>query len=617
MLVSLEFIVIIQKWHIKDIYLKAFIFLLLTPFFFTACAPEYLEPEDEIYYTTPEIINENLSIGLFSPFEVPLVQEREYEFTATTDYKYVRVHFVNPEKGDRWISLRRLESFTSTSIFSQNLIIPKGTTRVEIGISNRANAKDSDVEIYAVYNKVYTLEQFKSVIEDEEFRRERDEDPYAVEERSVLESYETIVIDQKYTTKYPKSLKRGETYKFEIGPFDSSYCILNTSNDDTFSWLPVEKNKDKKFIIQYQIPSDAQKFRIVLSSTSTTFIESLVSFDLVGEIDRSKKSRITDETIVISSSSMSNLNIPVDDEKIYKVSVDSSASINSTKYNYCLLFCNALNGENLDFFVLDRIDDKYETNCFYVPQGTENISVYLSNDYFYSSNKIANINVCDLTSQNPLNAGKNIKKINNYKTDEVDAELKSYLESKKARELGKSNPDALVDICIDYIEKRSQDDFEKMKLLHDTLWYLASYDSDSLNTGDYYPWDYRTVLDRGLCVCAGFSRTFVYFCDRMGIRAIPVLGTGLKGTERTIEEVKDQNHAWTMVEINDGWYLLDVTWDCSNTENKERDNKYSCDYLIVDPNEFIKTHYPLNSEKQLITNPYGPEEMLSLLRSNN
>ena len=554
---------------------------------------------------------------MFSPFEVPLVQEREYEFTATTDYKFVRVHFVNPEKGDRWISLRRLESFTSTSIFSQNLIIPKGTTRVEIGISNRANAKDSEVEIYAVYNKVYTLEKFKSVIENEEFRRERDEDPYAVEERSVLESYETIVIDQKYTTKYPKSLKRGETYKFEIGPFDSSYCILNTSNDDTFSWLPVEKNKDKKFIIQYQIPSDAQKFRIVLSSTSTTFIESLVSFDLVGEIDRSKKSRITDETIVISSSSMSNLNIPVDDEKIYKISVDSSASINGTKYNYCLLFCNALNGENLDFFVLDRIDDKYETNCFYVPQGTENISVYLSNDYFYSSNKIANINVCDLTSQNPLNAGKNIKKINNYKTDEVDAELNSYLESKKARELGKSNPDALVDICIDYIEKRSQDDFEKMKLLHDTLWYLASYDSDSLNTGDYYPWDYRTVLDRGLCVCAGFSRTFVYFCDRMGIRAIPVLGTGLKGRERTIEEVKDQNHAWTMVELNDGWYLLDVTWDCSKTENKERDNKYSCDYLIVDPNEFIKTHYPLNPEKQLITNPYGPEEMLSLLRSNN
>ena len=375
MLVSLEFIVIIQKWHIKDIYLKAFIFLLLIPFFFTACAPEYLEPEDEIYYTTPEIINANLDIGLFSPFEVPLVQEREYEFTATTDYKYVRIHFVNPEKGDRWISLRRLEAFTSASIFSQNLIIPKGTTRVEIGVSNRANAKDSDVEIYAVYNKVYTLEQFKSFIEDEEFRRERDEDPYSLEERTVLEPYEKIIIDQKYTTKYPKSLKRGETYRFEIGPFDSSYCILNTSNDDTFSWLPVEKNKDKKFVINYQIPSDAQSFRIVLSSTSTTFIESLVSFELVGEVDRSKKSRITDETIVISSSSMSNLNIPVDDEKIYKVSVDSSASLNDTKYKYCLLFCNALNGENLDFFVLDKVDDKYETNCFYVPQGTENISL--------------------------------------------------------------------------------------------------------------------------------------------------------------------------------------------------------------------------------------------------
>lgn len=602
----------------KRLYKKVFFFLLLTSCFFTACAPEYLEPEDEIAYTTPDIINENLDIGLFSPFEVPLVQEREYEFTATTDYKYVKVHFVNPEKGDRWISLRKIENlFSSTSIFSQNLIIPKGTTRVEIGISNRANAKDNDVEIYAVYNKVYTLEQFKSVIDDEEFRRERDEDPFALEGRVVLESYEKITIDRKYTTKYPKSLKRGETYRFEIGPFDSSYCIFNTCNDDTFSWLPVEKNEDKKFVINYQIPSDAQTFRIVLSSTSTTFIESLVSFDLVGEIDRSKKSRIEDDkTIVISSSSMSNLNIPVDDEKIYKVYVDSSASVNNQKYKYCLLFCNNIYGESLDFFVLDKVDDKYETNCFYVPQGTDNISVYLSNDYFYSSNKIANINVSDLTSQNPLNPGKNVKKTSNYKSEEPDEDLVNYLDIRDARKLGNDNPDALVDICIDYIEKNSLDDFHKMKLLHDTLWYLASYDWDSLNIGDYKPWDFRTVLSRGLCVCAGYSRTFVYFCDRMGIRAINVLGTGLKGTERTIEEVEDQNHAWTMVELSDGWYLLDVTWDCSNTTNGIRDNMYSCNFFIVDPEEFIKTHYPLNPEKQLIDTPYSSAEILSLLRSN-
>lgn len=612
-MVSLEFIVIMKR-----LYKKVFFFLLLTSCFFTACAPEYLEPEDEIAYTTPDIINENLDIGLFSPFEVPLVQEREYEFTATTDYKYVKVHFVNPEKGDRWISLRKIENlFSSTSIFSQNLIIPKGTTRVEIGISNRANAKDNDVEIYAVYNKVYTLEQFKSVIDDEEFRRERDEDPFALEGRVVLESYEKITIDRKYTTKYPKSLKRGETYRFEIGPFDSSYCIFNTCNDDTFSWLPVEKNEDKKFVINYQIPSDAQTFRIVLSSTSTTFIESLVSFDLVGEIDRSKKSRIEDDkTIVISSSSMSNLNIPVDDEKIYKVYVDSSASVNNQKYKYCLLFCNNIYGESLDFFVLDKVDDKYETNCFYVPQGTDNISVYLSNDYFYSSNKIANINVSDLTSQNPLNPGKNVKKTSNYKSEEPDEDLVNYLDIRDARKLGNDNPDALVDICIDYIEKNSLDDFHKMKLLHDTLWYLASYDWDSLNIGDYKPWDFRTVLSRGLCVCAGYSRTFVYFCDRMGIRAINVLGTGLKGTERTIEEVEDQNHAWTMVELSDGWYLLDVTWDCSNTTNGIRDNMYSCNFFIVDPEEFIKTHYPLNPEKQLIDTPYSSAEILSLLRSN-
>lgn len=581
------------------------VFILLTCLVFTSCIAETIDSVKEITYTSPRIIDEELDIGLFSPFEVPLVQEREYEFTATTSYNYVRIHFVNPDKGDKWISLRKLES----NIFTQNLVIPKGTKRVELGISNRVNAKDNDVKVYAVYN-VISLEDFKAYIIDEEKRRESREDS-SNGEKPELESYEKIVIDHKYTAKYPYSLKRGETYVFEVGPFDSSYCIFNTSNENDFSWVPIERNKSKVFKIIYQIPSDAKEFRIVLSSTSTTFIESLVSFELIGEISREKRNKLEGgEKIVISSTSMSTLNIPIEDEKIYKLSVDSFA----TDYKYCLVFCNNRNGENIDFCVLDRVNDRYETNCFYVPDGTENISLYLSNDYFYSINRIAQINVDDITVTSPLSIGKNIKKINNYKTSEPDLELDVFLNNLDAYNLGKKDPDALVDKCVNYIEENAEDDFEKIKLLHDTLWYLASYDWDSLNAGDYKPWDFRTVLSRGLCVCAGYSRTFVYFCEKMGIRAINVLGTALEGNERTIDEIEKQNHAWTMVELNDGWYLLDLTWDCSNTNNGKRDNKYSCDFLIVEPKEFLKSHFPRNIEKQLIENPYSSTEMLSLLK---
>ena len=549
---------------------------------------------------------------MFAPFEVPLVQEREYEFTATTSHKYVRVHFVIDDNDDKWVSIRKMEP--NMNIFSQILSIPKGTRAVELGVSNRANAKEKDVDIYAVYS-VIPLGDFKNFIEAEENIREYEEKSSG-EDKPVLE-YGKIIIDHKYTTKYPQALKRGGKYTFEIGPFDRSYsyCILNASNDDNFLWLPVERKKDRTFKITYQIPGDAENFRIALSSTSTTFIESLVSFNLYGDVKTSKENRIEDgENIVISSSSISNLYIPVDDEKIYKLSVDKFSS----DYKYCQVFCNDENGNSLDFFVLDFDErkDMYETNCFYVPDGTATISLYLSDDYFYSLNKVAQIEVDDRKIENPLKAGKNIHKGDEYRTDEPDSELMAFLDRNDAKRIGNSDPDRLVDLCIDYILENAFDDFHKIKLLHDAIWYLASYDHDSLEIGDYWPWDYRTVLSRGLCVCAGFSRTFVYFCDKMGIRAINVLGNALLDDEKTVDELENSDHAWTMVELEDGWYLFDLTWDCSNTKNGKNDGKYSCTYFFVEPKDFLMQHYPNNPEKQLLENPYSSREMLELLRNN-
>lgn len=580
--------------------------IILVSLLFSGCIQNTVKAVKVLDYSTPTIVDEDLDIGLFSPFEVPLVQEREYEFTATTSHKYVKVHFVIPEKGDKWLSLRKLES----NIFTQNLTIPKGTERVEIGISDRAHANSSnDVKLYAVY-KVIGLDDFKDYVLNEESRREHDA-VATTEAGTGLDAYGKVLINHKYSSKYPTALKRGQTYQFEIGPFDSSYCIFNTVNKDKFSWLPVERNKEKLFKLSYQIPADAEEFRIALSSTSTTFTESLVSFKLEGDIEESQKNVHDGEKIEISSSTMSTLSIPVDDEKLYKLSVDSFG----TDYKFCQVYCNDDNWENLDFCVLDRVNDRYETNCFYVPDGTANINIYLSDEYFYSSNRIASINVDDKKSETPpLKIGKNLRKSDNYRTEKADEELIDHLARSDARARGKSNPDALADLCVDYIKNNADDDFHKIKLVHDTIWYLASYDWDSLNAGDYKPWDYRTVLSRGLCVCAGFSRTFVYFCDRLGIRAINVLGTGLSGNERTEAEIEDQNHAWTMVELDGGWYLFDLTWDCSNTHNGIRDNMYSCEYFFANPDDFIMLHFPRNPEKQLLDPPYTSSELLKLLK---
>lgn len=587
--------------------------IILAGILFSGCIQKTVKAVKVLDYSTPTIIDEDLDIGLFSPFEVPLVQEREYEFTATTSHKYVKVHFVIPEKGDKWLSLRKLES----NIFTQNLTIPKGTERVEIGISDRAHANSSnEVKLYAVY-KVIGLDDFKDYVLNEESRREHDA-VATTEAGTGLDAYGKIHIDHKYSSKYPTALKRGQTYQFEIGPFDSSYCIFNTVNKDQFSWLPIERNKEKLFKLSYQIPADAEEFRIALSSTSTTFTESLVSFKLEGDIEENQKNVQDGEKIEISSSTMSSLSIPIDDEKLYKLSVDSFG----TDYKFCQVDCNNADGENIDFCILDRVNDKYETNCFYVPDGTANINIYLSDEYFYSSNRIASINVDDKKSETPpLKIGKNLRKSDNHRTEKADEELIKELESPECRNAinaarnstednRDASVDALADLCVDYIKKNAEDDFHKIKLVHDAIWYLASYDWDSLNAGDYKPWDYRTVLSRGLCVCAGFSRTFVYFCDRLGMRAINVLGTALDWSKiKTADDIEKQNHAWTMVELDDGWYLFDLTWDCTETKNGKREGEYTCKNFFVAPNEFINLHFPRNPEKQLLDEPYTSERL--------
>ena len=64
--------------------------------------------------------------------------------------------------------------------------------------------------------------------------------------------------------------------------------------------------------------------------------------------------------------------------------------------------------------------------------------------------------------------------------------------------------------------------------------------------GDSGTWSHQTMagaLLKKTCVCAGYSRTFVYFCHLLGIEAIGITSTG---------------HAWNMVKLYDTWYEIDV-----------------------------------------------------------
>ncbi|MBQ8568409.1 MAG: hypothetical protein IJ446_04245 [Oscillospiraceae bacterium] len=88
------------------------------------------------------------------------------------------------------------------------------------------------------------------------------------------------------------------------------------------------------------------------------------------------------------------------------------------------------------------------------------------------------------------------------------------------------------------------DDYDKLKLFHDSLIINCSSDID----GEYADTVYGALVDKK-ALCEGYARAFSYLCSRSGIENIIVTGTA------------GEAHMWNMVKLDGNWYHVDVTWD--------------------------------------------------------
>ena len=188
--------------------------------------------------------------------------------------------------------------------------------------------------------------------------------------------------------------------------------------------------------------------------------------------------------------------------------------------------------------------------------------------------------------------------------------------------LQKTNPKEYVEKMAAYINSVADNDFEKVKLVFDIEQEILTYDdeayqkdlelidkakkgvgedyelySKNLNEEfkkDGYVWpgqDWKTVLEKGICVCAGYSNLMQYFCYRLGIKC------------DVLSNPKDMmfavGHAWNLVVINGEDYFLDATW--------------GKDWLYMEPEEFLKRgHFPKEAQQQLLEKPMTLDEYKQL-----
>jgi hypothetical protein len=130
-----------------------------------------------------------------------------------------------------------------------------------------------------------------------------------------------------------------------------------------------------------------------------------------------------------------------------------------------------------------------------------------------------------------------------------------------------------------------------------------SYDVQGFLAGRLADGTPEVVYRKRLAVCGGFVGLFERMAREVGIEATPVMGYAKGFTYRNGASTKRSNHAWLAVRIDDRWRLVDPTWASGFVVNGKFERKFSWEYLFVDPNELIFSHFPEETAWQLLSRP--------------
>ncbi|HHX38026.1 MAG TPA: hypothetical protein GX717_08610 [Clostridiaceae bacterium] len=110
---------------------------------------------------------------------------------------------------------------------------------------------------------------------------------------------------------------------------------------------------------------------------------------------------------------------------------------------------------------------------------------------------------------------------------------------------------AVADQIAAAIAAATDNDYARLRLIHDFLIVIADYDETETIANNNA---YSCLLD-GTTMCVGYSQAFDMIARRLGFESRVISG---KTRSRDGLEVM---HAWNKVLLYDHWYNVDVTWD--------------------------------------------------------
>lgn len=116
----------------------------------------------------------------------------------------------------------------------------------------------------------------------------------------------------------------------------------------------------------------------------------------------------------------------------------------------------------------------------------------------------------------------------------------------------------------------------------------------------------KQVLSKRATVCYGYSLLFNRLAQELGYRSYVVVGYTKQNGQVELYDC----HAWVAIKMDTGWYMFDPTW-ARRTEDRWDSANVEYDYFKVKPEDFTKTHMPLDPMWQFRHYPVSHKEFLT------
>ncbi|NJK28500.1 MAG: hypothetical protein HC925_08695 [Coleofasciculaceae cyanobacterium SM2_3_26] len=168
-----------------------------------------------------------------------------------------------------------------------------------------------------------------------------------------------------------------------------------------------------------------------------------------------------------------------------------------------------------------------------------------------------------------------------------------------------------IQSVANYIAQQEPDPYLRVKALHDYVISRITYDLKVLETGIRPAQDAQTVFKTRKGVCEGYANLFAALGKAIDMDVAYVGGrirrdlAPIELIPKTIRFMRSDYdwtlHAWNAVKIADNWYLVDTTWD--DSDSAEADSVYRADYLMPPPEVMIVSHFPDRPSWQLLSQP--------------